>query len=146
MVLDESTTTHKKKRLHHFNINHIRKEHTVATKEKEYIASAAGDAVFLWNPRQEGWIQQPLCKLHHDGVKSVEFCLLQANVLATGGGRWNQDMERSIGSAESLYSNRDSRRMSGVVSLPTRNHGWVRRDHGHLDRDQRGDATGGMEL
>ena len=51
----------------------------------EYIASAAGNAVFLWNPRQGGWTQEPHCKLHHDAVKSVEFCLLQANVLATGG-------------------------------------------------------------
>jgi WD40 repeat protein len=51
----------------------------------EYIASAAGNDVCLWNPRQDGWIQESLCKLHHDGVNSVEFCLLQANVLASGG-------------------------------------------------------------
>jgi WD40 repeat protein len=51
----------------------------------EFVASTAGNDIFLWNPKQDGWIQEPLCKLHHDAVKSVEFCLLQANILATGG-------------------------------------------------------------
>ena len=50
-----------------------------------WIVSAGGNTINIWHDEQQGDHVEPCLVLDHSGVKTIEFCPFQSNLLVSGG-------------------------------------------------------------